>query len=54
MIACPRFTEQQHRAILASKPPISLIRKVCSCGTVVKAKELIQFGGCQQCWRTTK
>jgi hypothetical protein len=40
-----------YRAQTAVLVPITLIRKRCSCGKVVTAKQLRQYGACNPCVR---
>lgn len=49
-----RLSTELYREQTAAKPPISLRRKQCACGKVVTAKQLVQQGGCDACFRTAK
>ena len=47
-IANPSSTEL-YRDRTAASTPLSLRRKRCACGTVVTAKQLVQYGACRRC-----
>lgn len=49
-----RLSTELYREQTAAKPPISLRRKQGPCGKVVTAKQLVQQGGCNACFRTAK
>lgn len=49
---CTRLAADLYRQRTAEMTPISLRRKTCSCGKVVTAKQLTQYGKCATCVRT--
>lgn len=46
-----RLSSDLYRAQTAAAQPISLRRRRCSCGKIVTAKQLTQYGACVTCVR---
>lgn len=48
-----RLATDLYRERTAASMPISLRRKRCACGKVITAKQLLQYGACENCVRVT-
>jgi len=46
-----RLSSDLYRAETAASRPITLRRRRCTCGKVVTAKQLVQCGACNSCFR---
>jgi len=46
-----RISSDLYRERTAAEPPVTLRRKKCTCGKVVTAKQLVQYGACASCVR---
>jgi len=47
-----RLGSDLYRERTAASPPVSLRRRRCTCGKMITAKQLTQYGACATCVRT--